>query len=199
AVTTAAGDSPRSVVRSRPFILLSAALTLSGFTVFAVVIGLVPLMLERGASTTTAAWALGLGCAGQTLGRTLYAALARRTGATTRTVVLLAAGSVTTAALGLVRGPVPLLAVLAGMVRGNFTLLQATAVTDRWGSTHYGRLSAILAAPVTVAGALAPWASAALAGSLGGYPQVFGAMALVAVAATLLALGTRTPGPSGRE
>ena len=49
-------------------------------------------------------------------------------------------------------GPTPLLvavAVLAGMVRGNLTLLQATAVTDRWGTTHYGRLSGLLGAPAT--------------------------------------------------
>ncbi|GAA2427545.1 hypothetical protein GCM10010255_82640 [Streptomyces coeruleofuscus] len=25
---------------------------------------------------------------------------------------------------------------VAGMVRGNLTLLQATAITDRWGTTH---------------------------------------------------------------
>ncbi|GCB42770.1 hypothetical protein [Streptomyces sp. NL15-2K] len=48
---------------------------------YAVVIALVPLVTERGASPTAAAWALGLGGAGQPLGRTLYAALARHTGA----------------------------------------------------------------------------------------------------------------------
>lgn len=188
--------TPVQIARSRPFLLLTTALTLSGFVVYAVVIGLVPLMLERGASTTTAAWALGLGGAGQTLGRTLYAALARRTGTTTRTVSLLAAGGATTAALGLVPGPIPLLvalAVLAGMVRGNLTLLQATAVTDRWGTAHYGRLSAILAAPVTVAAALAPWAATALVGPIGGYPHVFAALAIVSAVAAVLTLGARVP------
>ncbi|EST38745.1 hypothetical protein N566_05790 [Streptomycetaceae bacterium MP113-05] len=201
-VVTNAGSSPRSVVRGRSFLLLSATLTLSGFTMYAVVIGLVPLMLERGASATTAAWALGLCGAGQTLGRTVYASLARHTGTTARTVALIGSGSITTAALSVVPGPIPVLvalAVLTGMVRGNLTLLQATAVTDRWGTTHYGRLSALLAAPVTLAGALAPWAGAALAGPLGGYPQVFGALAVAAVAATLLALGTRVPAAPDRE
>ncbi len=188
--------TPGHTARSRPFLLLAAALTLSGFAVYAVVIGLVPLMLERGASTTTAAWALGLGGAGQTLGRTLYATLARHTGTTTRTVALLAAGSATTAALAVVPGPIPLLvalAVLAGMVRGNLTLLQATAITDRWGATHYGRLSALLAAPVTIAAALAPWAATALTGPFGGYPHVFATLAVVSALAAALALGTRVP------
>lgn len=183
-------DDNRSVARSRPFLLLAAALTLNGFAMYAVVIALVPLLTERGASPTAAAWALGLGGAGQTLGRTLYAALARRTGVTTRTVTLITAGGATTAALAVVSGPYPLLlllAVMAGMVRGNLTLLQATAVTDCWGTTHYGRLSGLLAAPVTIASALAPFAGAALAGELGGYPALCGLLAGVSVVAGVLA------------
>ncbi|GAA2329954.1 MFS transporter [Streptomyces kunmingensis] len=179
-----------TVARTRPFLLLSAAFALSGFAVYAVVIGLVPLLTERGAGATTAAWALGLGGAGQTLGRTLYAGLARRTSAATRTVLLITAGGATTLALGLVPGPIPLLVVLAiaaGMVRGNLTLLQATAVTDRWGATHYGTLSGLLAAPATVAAALAPWAGANLAQTFGGYPHMFIALSVASLAAAALA------------
>ncbi len=162
---TRSADTARAA-RSRPFLLLlllAAAFTLSGFAMYAVVISLVPLLTARGASTTAAAWALGLGGIAQTLGRTLYATLARRTTVTVRTTALIAAGGATTAALALVPGPVPLLAliaVLAGTVRGNLTLLQATAVPDRWGTAAYGRLSAVLAAPTTVAAALAPWLAA---------------------------------------
>lgn len=189
--TPQAADS-RSVVRSRPFLMLAAALTLTGFAMYAVVIALVPLLTERGASPTAAAWALGLGGVGQTLGRTLYATLARRTGVTTRTVFLVLSGGATTAALALVAGPFPLivvLAVAAGVVRGNLTLLQATAVTDRWGTTHYGRLSGLLTAPASIAAALAPFAGVALAEVLGGYPRLFAVLALVSAAAAALALG----------
>lgn len=188
------------VARSRPFLLLAVAFTLSGFAMYAVVMGLIPLLTERGADATTAAWALGLGGAGQTLGRTLYAGLSTRTSTTTRTVTLLTLGGATTAALALTPGPIPLLialSVLAGVVRGNLTLLQATAVTDRWGTTHYGRLSGLLSAPAHIAGALAPWAGAALAGPLGGYPHLFAALASLSIVAAFLALGatgkSRTP------
>ncbi|MGA5215220.1 MFS transporter [Streptomyces cinereoruber] len=179
--------------RSRPFVLLATAFTFSGFTMYAVVIGLVPLLEERGASPTAAAWALGLGGAGQTLGRTLYATLAARTTVTTRTAALIALGGATTAAFALAPGPIPLLvllSVLAGVVRGNLTLLQATAVTDRWGSTHYGRLSALLTAPATLAAALAPWAGAALAGVLGGYGGLFLALSGASFVAAALAMRT---------
>jgi hypothetical protein len=150
------------------------------------------LVRQRGASPTAAARALGLGGAGQTLGRTLYATLASRTGVTTRTVALITLGGTTTAAFAMVSGPFPLLvgiAIAAGMVRGNLTLLQATAVSDRWGTTHYGRLSGLLAAPATIASALAPFAGAAPAGPLGGYPGLFMALALASVAAALFAAG----------
>ncbi|MFJ8661215.1 MFS transporter [Streptomyces sp. NPDC093795] len=176
--------------RSGPFALLATAFTLSGFAMYAVVIGLVPLLEERGASSTTAAWALGLGGVGQTLGRTLYSTLATRVTVTCRTTVLIALGGATTVALALVPGPIPLLvlfSVLAGVVRGNLTLLQATAVTDRWGTTHYGQLSALLTAPATIAAALAPWAGVALAGLLGGYGGLFLALSGSSFAAALLA------------
>ncbi|MEU0204308.1 MULTISPECIES: MFS transporter [unclassified Streptomyces] len=189
------------VARSRPFLLLAAAFTLSGFAMYAVVVALVPLLLERGYTTSQAALALGMGGAGQTLGRTLYAALARRTTATARTTILIALGGLTTAAFAAVPGPYALLiavSIVAGMVRGNLTLLQATAITDHWGATDYGRLSGLLAAPATTAAALAPFAGAALAGSLSGYPHLFGLLALVSGLAALTALGTAHAHAYGR-
>ncbi|MFJ5780327.1 MFS transporter [Streptomyces sp. NPDC093094] len=185
---TAAGPDP--AVRSRAFWMLAATFTLSAFAMYAVVITLVPLLLERGCTTTQAAWALGLGGAGQVLGRTLYAALARHTGVVTRTAALIGLGGLTTASLALVPGPYGLLvalSVLAGIVRGNLTLLQATAVTDRWGTTHYGRLSGLLGAPAHAAAALAPFAGAVLAVPLGGYGPLFHLLATVSVAAALTA------------
>ncbi|MFI8829048.1 MFS transporter [Streptomyces sp. NPDC053431] len=188
-------DSTSSVARSRPFWLLAAAFALSAFAMYAVVVALVPLLLGRGYSTPQAAWVLGMGGAGQTLGRTLYATLARRTSATVRTTILIALGGLTTAAFAAIPGPYVLLiivSVVAGMVRGNLTLLQATAVTDRWGTTHYGRLSGLLAAPATTTAALAPFASAALTVPLGGYRAMFFLLAAVSVAAGFIAPWTAT-------
>ncbi|MBW0118287.1 hypothetical protein [Pseudonocardia abyssalis] len=75
--------------------------------------------------------------------------------------------------------------MLAGATRGVFTLLQATAISDRWGSTHGGR----------IATALSPWAGAVLATALGGYPLVFALLAVIAAVAAVLAAGSipRTP------
>jgi MFS family permease len=175
------------------FVLLATALTLSALGVHGVLVAVVPLLEERGMDPTTAAWALGLGGLGQTLGRLLYGRLSRHLGVTPRTVALIGAGGVTTLALGVVSGPALLLVVLsmlAGMVRGNLTLLQATAVPDRWGHTNYGHRSAVLSAPVTVATALAPFLVTFAAARFGSYPEVFVLLAAVSGVAAALALVT---------
>ncbi|SEG75940.1 Sugar phosphate permease [Thermomonospora echinospora] len=183
----------RRITRSRPFWMLAAALTLSAFAMYAVLTNLITLLTTRGATPTTAAWALGLGGLGQVAGRLGYGALTRRTTVRSRTVGILALSAATTAALAVLPGPVVLLvtvAVLAGTTRGIATLLQATAVTDRWGTASYATLSGILAAPTTIAGAIAPWAGAALATTLGGYPALFALLAVIAAIAAVLAIGS---------
>jgi MFS family permease len=157
-----------------------------------VLVNLVPLLVERGFDTTTAAWALGLGGAGQVAGRLGYAALARRTSVGVRTALVVAAVAATTAMLGLFTTVAALVAasVAAGAARGVFTLLRATAVTDRWGVTHYGRLTGLLSAPPTTATALAPFAGAALAGLLGDHSSAFLLLAATTLVAALLTLAS---------
>lgn len=185
--------APAAIGRSRPFVLLVVAVALGTFTVFAVVVNQVPLLIERGLSTGAAAWALGLGGLGQVLGRLGYPRLAAGTGVGVRSVVVLALCAAATALLAVLPGPAGLLvaaAVFAGAARGVFTLLQATAITDRWGAAHYGRLNGLLSAPALVATALAPWAGAVLAEVLGGYPAVFAVLAGCGVVAAVLVAGT---------
>lgn len=189
---------PGPVARSQAFVLLTVAMTLAAFSVYAVLINLVPLLLERGLDTGTAALALGLGGAGQVAGRLLYGRIAAATGVRARTALLIGACAATTGVLAAVPGPAALLvtvSIVVGAGRGLFTLLQATAVSDRWGAAHYGRLSGLLAAPAMIAAAVAPWAGAALAGVLGSYPAVFGVLAGVAGLAAVLALAAT---PAGR-
>ena len=115
-------------------------------------------------------------------------------------MLVLALVAVTTALLAVLPGPAMLLiaaAMLAGAARGVFTLLQATAISDRWGPAHYGRLNGLLSAPAMLATALAPWAGAALAQSLGGYPAVFFLLSGLAAVSVLLAAGT-IPRPASR-
>jgi MFS family permease len=190
-------EAPGPVLRSRAFVLLTLAMTLATFAAFAVLVNLVPLLLERGLSTGTAALALGLGGVGQVAGRLFYGRLAAVTTVRARTGLVIGSCAATTGLLTAVPGPAALLmaiAVVVGAARGVFTLIQATAVSDRWGAAHYGRLSGIMAAPMMIATAVAPWAGSALAEVLGSYPAVFGLLAGAAGVAAVLAL-TANPRP----
>ncbi|MCX2946839.1 MFS transporter [Lentzea sp. NEAU-D7] len=181
--------APSAVARSRPFLVLVVAMSLAAFSVYAVVINLVPLLTGRGMTTSAAAVALGLGGIGQVLGRLGYGRLTARTSVRTRTLLVLLVSAAVTVLLGVVPGPALLLiagSVLAGVTRGIFTLVQATAITDRWGPAHYGRLNGLLTAPVMLTAAIAPWAGSALAAWLGGYPAVFVVLGVIGVLAAAL-------------
>jgi len=199
----AATGAVGGILHSRAFVCLTAGLALGAFAAFAVVFNLVPLLTGRGLSTEMAAWALGLGGVGQVLGRTGYRRVVASTTVGQRTVGILLASATAIAVLGVLPGPAVALiamAMVVGALRGIATLLQATAVSDRWGSEHYGAVSGVLTAPVMMAMAIAPWAGAAIA-SLTGYPALFvvlagtgGAGALIAVGSTPRRTGSR-PGP----
>ncbi|MGW0006720.1 MFS transporter [Nocardia grenadensis] len=177
------------IARSPRFAALVVTMCLAAFASFAGIFNLVELLREQGFSAGLAATALGLGGAGQVLGRVGYLPLSRYTGATTRTVLVLAALAVSTALLGLVSAVVVLIAVAigAGLVRGVFTLIQATAITDRWGTTHYGRLNGLLSAPVVIVSALAPWAGTVLSAWTGSYANAYLVLGVIAALAAAIA------------
>lgn len=191
----------RRVLRSRPFGVLAAAMAAAAFGMYAATINLVPLFTARGMSNQLAAVALGLCGAGQVLGRLCYGSLTRRTTARSRTVAVMAAGAVTVLALGLIPGPASVLitvAVVAGLVRGIFTLLQATAVADRWGTTAFGHINGVFVAPITAVVALAPGGGSLLA-DLVGYQAAYAVLAALTVGAAAAAVTTNPPGRAARR
>jgi MFS family permease len=190
--TARVDEVPAETVRSAAFLALVVAMTLAACAEYAGLVNLVPLLRERGVSTGSAAVVLGLSGAGQLLGRLGYARLGRRLPLRPRTVLVLSWVALTTALLGVLTS-LPLLvvaAVLAGTVRGILTLLQATAITDRWGAAHYGRLNGLLSAPVTVTAALAPWIGVAVADLFGGYAPMFLLMGALGAVAAIVALAS---------
>lgn len=190
-----------AAVRSRAFALLVAAMVLGAFALSAATVDVAALLTRQGASNAIAAVALGLVGVGQVCGRLGYATLSRRTSAPGRTCAVIAAGGLAVGLLA-VTSTLPAAAlvasVLAGVVRGNFTLIQATAVSDRWGTRAFGTVNGIFLAPVTTATALAPGAGAILTRWLGTPRIAFFLLAGLAAAGSVLALATRaSSGPVG--
>lgn len=181
----------RRALRTRAFWCLVVGMTVAAFGTYGSTVDLVPLSVSRGASTGLAAIMLGLCGAGQVLGRLGYGTLHRVLTPRWRTAVVLVVGAVMIGLLAVV--PLPALipaAVCAGAARGTFTLLQATAVSDRWGTAHFGTLNGAFIAPVTAAIAVAPAGCALLAERLGGYPYALFLLALLTVAGAAIALGS---------
>lgn len=196
----AARARDREVLVSRPFLQLVTAATLCAFAQYAALVNLVPLLTGRGLSPGLAAWALGLGGAGQVAGRLCYRALDTRLDARARAAVVIAAGAMVTLLLGLLPGPAALLvtaSVMAGAIRGVFTLTEATLVADQWGADRYAVLNGVFNAPLTAAGAIAPSIGAGIAAATGSYPAMFAILA--AVAATGATLAGTTPGAGGNR
>ncbi len=167
---------------------------------YSALVNLVPLLTGRGMSPGLAAWALGLGGAGQVAGRLCYRALDARTGPRGRAAAVIAAGSAVTLLLGLLPGPAALLvtaAVIAGAVRGVFTLTEATLVADQWGADRYAVInSGVFNAPLTAASTRSRSPSArASPPSTGSYTRPCSAI-LAAVAATGAVLVGTAPAPS---
>ncbi|MDA1358626.1 MFS transporter [Glycomyces luteolus] len=190
------GTSPvpdrRKIITKPTFIALAVAIALAAFAMSTSNLYLVPLMTGRGMDTATAAWALGICGAGQLLGRIAYAPITIRTGPTIRAVIILAIGAAATLATALIAGPLGLVftaVILLGAARGAFTLLDATAITDRWGPSGYATLHGILSAPATIAIALSPWAGAVLIDWTGGHPRMFALLAALVLIAAAICLG----------
>ncbi len=191
----------RDVVRSPAFLLTAAGATLTTLAMFAALVALIPLLVGRGMTPTLAAWALGLGGAGQVLGRLAFPRLTAITDVGQRVLWGTAAMALTTLTLAIVPGPAALLiviAMVAGAARGLYTLVGATLVTDLWGPERYAAINGVLGAPVAVATALGPFAGAWIAEVSGGYPATFAVLAALAAVGSVLSVQAvrRAPRPS---
>jgi predicted MFS family arabinose efflux permease len=158
----------------------------AAFGMYAATINLVSLLTSRGMRTELAAVGLGLYGAGQVLGRLGYGRLTASTSPLARTVAVVASGAAATVALGVIPGLAALLigvAVVAGAVRATFTLIQATAVADRWGTRDFGQMNGIFIAPVTAVIALAPGGGTLIGGPARRVPVAYALLAAFTFAA----------------
>lgn len=182
----------RQVTRSARFRILQAVLAAIGLGMFAVTVNLVPLLLDRGASYGLAAVGLGLVGVGQVAGRIGFALVPRRKPPGWRLGFISAGSALSLLLLGVLPGPLGLLlavGILAGTARGCQTLIQATAVADRWGTKNFATINGVFVAPLTAAGAVAPAFGAWLGGQLG-FGMMAGLMAALVGAAAVV--GSRT-------
>lgn len=177
----------RDVLRTRRFWTLELAMVMLVCALYSVTLAIIPVLTEKGLTYELAAWALGLLGAGQVLGRLLYVALPHRTAPWVPLATIAALSAMLLALLSVLPGPPWLLiavGVATGAVRGAQTLVQGSAVADRWGTRSYGTLNGVFAAPITAVAALGPALGPVVATATGSYAS----MGLLAAALALLAL-----------
>lgn len=182
-----------TVLRTRRFWFLEIATLSVTIAVFTVTLAAIPLFTERGMSFELAALGLGLLGAGQVVGRLLFLVLPKGSSPWVPLAVVGTFAAVSLLLLGVVRGPPWLLitvGVLAGSIRGAGTLVQASAVADRWGTRNYGAINGAFAAPVTIAGAVTPALGPLVAAGTGSFAAMALVMAGVAVLGALIARGS---------
>ncbi len=196
------GTPDREVLRSRRFLTVAAAGTLTTLAMYASLVALVPLLLDRGIATSLAAWTLGLSGAGQVAGRLLYPALDRWLPPHLRAAAVITALALSLVALSVVPGPAALLvavAVLGGAARGLFTLVSATVVADHWGTERYAALAGVYHAPLGVAAALGPAAGAVVVAVTGSDAALFAVLGAVALVAAVLAAAAGSGSATRRD
>lgn len=180
----------RQVLRSARFWVLTGSLGLLSFSLYAVTLAAVPASVEKGMDLQAAAWVLGLIGAGQVLGRLIYLALPHTAAAWIAPTAVGLLGGAILVGYALATGSPAIFAtaIVAGAIRGALTLVQASAVSDRWGTESYGRLNGVLSAPISALTALAPAAAALLATALGTYEAMALLMAGVCAFGGLLVI-----------
>ena len=187
-------DRPRhtvsTVLRTRRFWFLELSTIAIAIALFSVTLAAIPLFEEKGMSFELAAMAFGLIGAGQIVGRLLFVALPRTVAPW---IPLATVGTLTAACFALLAWmPGPIWAIIAigivaGAIRGAQTLVNASAVADRWGTENYGAINGVFAMPITIVGALTPVVGPLVASGAGSYATVALIMAGVAIVGALLA------------
>lgn len=161
-----------TVIRTRQFWMLEASMIALAAALFGVTLAIIPLYMEKGLTYELAAWSLGLLGAGQVIGRLLYLVIPHDTAPWRPLALTSALAALVLALMGFVPGPPWLLIVIgvtAGAVRGAQTLVQGSAVADRWGTRNYGSINGVFAAPITAITALGPALGPVIAMAVGGY------------------------------
>ena len=170
-----ASESPtinlRAVLRSRYFLLLTLAFSLSTLSISAVRIHFIPLLISVNIQPGSAALASGAIGVMQVAGRMIFAPVERRFSSRTMAVGVFILLTVSLAILLLGSAPflILLFVALFGMAIGAHTLTRPLIVADTYGAAFYGRISSSMVIFLTLAGTTSPFAAGVIFDLFGSY------------------------------
>ncbi|MCY4063620.1 MAG: MFS transporter [Chloroflexi bacterium] len=170
-----ASESPiinlRAVLRSRYFLLLTLAFSLSTLSIYAVRIHFIPLLISVKIQPGSAALASGAIGVMQVVGRMIFAPVEVRFSSRTMTigVFVLLSASLAILLVGSAPWLIVLFVALFGMAIGTHTLARPLMVADTYGAAYYGRISSFMVIFLTLAGTTSPFAAGVMFDLFGSY------------------------------
>jgi predicted MFS family arabinose efflux permease len=175
-------------VHNRFFWLLTCAFSLAAVASTAISVHFIPLLISSGISASNAAVASGTIGVMKVAGRFFFAPMDNRFSGRTMVVLVFALQAV---AMFVLLGGHSLLVIgiyviIFGMSDGAKTLARASIVVELFGSSHYGRISSIMAFFLMLAGTVAPVGAGLIYDYFGSYEPMLWIVVALAIAATSL-------------
>ena len=175
-------------LHSRFFWILTLAFSLAVLSAAAIRVHFIPLLIDNGIDASTAAIASGAIGIMQVAGRVVFAPLDTRLSGR---VMVAGIFAMQAAAMGLLLLGSSLIAVglfivIFGMAVGAKTLARPSILAELFGSTHFGRISSVMAIFLTAAATVAPVGAGLLYDRYGSYDFVLWLVLVLAVAAALV-------------
>ena len=186
AVSTVPSRALREVMRDKVFYLLAAAFTANMLTFSAMAVHMIAMLGAKGMSPAQAALFGALIGPMQVVGRLLEMGVGRRFAAHRVGMVAMALLPLSLGLFLVAEGSAwtfVLFASLYGAGNGIVTIVRGAIPVELFGRDHYGAINGALAAPVLAAKAAGPLVASLVWTLTGGYDQVIGVLAAVALGA----------------
>lgn len=185
--------SLRNALRSPVFWLLTLSFGLAALATAAIRVHFIPLLIGSGISASTAAFATGTIGIMQVIGRVIFAPLERRwsSGVLVVGVFALQAISMIVLLVGQAPALIGVFIVLFGMAQGAITLARPALLAELYGSTHYGRISSVMAIFLTLATTIAPIGASLIFDTAHSYQPVLWLVLIIATIASFTAFSAK--------
>ncbi|MEO1288930.1 MAG: MFS transporter, partial [Chloroflexota bacterium] len=152
--------SVSDAIRSRFFWMLTLGFFIAGFGAGAIRVHSIPIFVGLGLTSTAAAFASGSIGILQVVGRVIFIPLDRFMSGRIMLAGLFAMQAIAILALALGFSPIVSVSIFVGFFGasvGMRTLVRPSILADTFGSTNYGRISSLMALPLTISGTTSPF------------------------------------------
>ncbi|MBZ0309082.1 MAG: MFS transporter, partial [Anaerolineae bacterium] len=173
-------------LRGRAFWLLTLGFGLASLSAAAVRVHFIPLLIGSGVNSSTAAFAAGTIGIMQVIGRVIFAPLDYRLSSRSIVIGIFALQALAIGVLlsGQTHLQIGLFILVFGAAQGAVTLARPSILAELYGTSHYGRISSVMAIFLTLTTTSAPLGASLLYDHFGSYQLVLWMVLILALAAT---------------